>query len=326
MEMPGEKLVIKLWETVAEKGIGGLFRPWQMRREGRASLDLKREELLMMAQANKDAELIRRGESPLPSTHAQQGYNFESNFNIKLEQRAREISVSNEVRREVNVTKALLQAEQVLQEELQEAPETSVNDDWLFRWRDSASQFSSEEMQNLWGRVLAGEVKAPGAYSLRTLEFLKNVSQEEAREISKLSEFIVDGSIFRPPEGSSLYSELSFDFLMRMQHLGIIAGVEALGMIKTWGSQSPDRFTQALISNSKIIIVRADDPSLSFTIPSYMVTPLGEQVLSLGSPSENMQYLREIGSHIKAQGFDVTIAKFIRVSDDQIRYHDGISV
>ncbi len=51
MEFPGEKLVIKLWETVAERGIGGLFRPWQMRREGRVSIELKREELLVIAQA-----------------------------------------------------------------------------------------------------------------------------------------------------------------------------------------------------------------------------------------------------------------------------------
>ena len=46
---------------------------------------------------------------------------------------------------------------------------------------------SSEELQTLWGRVLAGEIKSPGTFSLRTLEFLKNTSHEEALKIAKLA-------------------------------------------------------------------------------------------------------------------------------------------
>ena len=43
MEFPGEKLVIRLWETVTEKGIGSWLRPWQNRREGRAQIDVQQE-------------------------------------------------------------------------------------------------------------------------------------------------------------------------------------------------------------------------------------------------------------------------------------------
>jgi len=50
MEIPGEKLIINLWETIADKGIGSLLKPWQIRREGRANLDVKREEMLALAQ------------------------------------------------------------------------------------------------------------------------------------------------------------------------------------------------------------------------------------------------------------------------------------
>lgn len=61
MQAPGEALAAKLWETVAEKGIGGLFKPWQMRREGRAAADVRRDEILMLAQAEVDAEKIKQG-------------------------------------------------------------------------------------------------------------------------------------------------------------------------------------------------------------------------------------------------------------------------
>ena len=65
MAWPGENLVIKLWETIADKGIGSLLKPWQMRREGRATVDIRRAELLALAQAEIDAATIRSGEKIL---------------------------------------------------------------------------------------------------------------------------------------------------------------------------------------------------------------------------------------------------------------------
>ena len=32
MDYPGEKLLFKLWETLAEKGVGELLVPWQEKR------------------------------------------------------------------------------------------------------------------------------------------------------------------------------------------------------------------------------------------------------------------------------------------------------
>ncbi len=39
MQAPGENLLLKMWDTLAERGIGGLLRPWRMRREGKASIE-----------------------------------------------------------------------------------------------------------------------------------------------------------------------------------------------------------------------------------------------------------------------------------------------
>jgi hypothetical protein len=62
--------------------------------------------------------------------------------------------VARAIRAEVNVGKALLNAEAELESDTQTPPESRIDDDWLFRWRDSASTVSSEELQNLLGRLL----------------------------------------------------------------------------------------------------------------------------------------------------------------------------
>jgi hypothetical protein len=62
VQMPGETLIAKLWETLVDKGIGNLIKPSKMRREGKAHIDVKRSEILILAQATRDAEAIRKGE------------------------------------------------------------------------------------------------------------------------------------------------------------------------------------------------------------------------------------------------------------------------
>ena len=329
MEFPGEKLVTKMWETIAEKGIGSLFKPWQMRREGRASIELKREELLVIAQAEREAELLRSGQNftssiiPRIAQDSPASREADKAFVISLEQRAKDELISETIRREANVTRALLHAEDVLSNEPQPAPEEKVDDDWLFRWRDSAAQVSAEELQNLWGRVLAGEVKAPGSYSLRTLEFLKNLSQQEAEAIAKLSQFVIGGVIYRGNDNALDKYDISFSFLLNMQQLGVISGVEAIGMSTTWKSLDPSRFVQSLISNSLVLIATADDPKKEISMPTYMLTTIGMQISSLGTFDTNVEYLEEVGEHFKSQGVTVKLGKYVHTSPTTIRYFDA---
>lgn len=329
MEFPGEKLVIKLWETVAEKAIGGLFRPWQMRREGRASIELKREELLSIAQAEHDADLIRKGGHvpsfvPLRIAHDPSILNDPSQpLTPFIEQRANEALISETIRREANITRALLYAEDALESESQTPTEEKVDDDWLFRWRDNASQVSNDQLQNLWGRVLAGEIKGPGSYSLRTLEFLKNLSQQEAKAIAKLSQFAIEGAIYRGANEILEKCGVTFDFLLNMQQLGVISGVEAIGVNINWKSVDPSKFVRSLISNSMVLIASGDDPKQTISMPSYVLTAIGGQVLSLGAFDANAEYLKKVGEHLKSQGVSVKLAKYTRATPTRITYFEA---
>ena len=209
MEYPGEKLLIRLWETVTEKGIDVLLSPWKTRREGRARIDVQRDELLVLAQTERDIRDIRSWRKTLssdgqlveiPEQASPRSLREDSDFRDAVASVQRN-QIARAMRDEVNTSKALLSAEEALEDDPQTPPERKVDDDWLFRWRDSASTVSSEELQALWGRMLAGEIKSPGSFSLRTLEFLKNLSHEEALQIAKVSPFVIDGdAIFRGNE------------------------------------------------------------------------------------------------------------------------------
>lgn len=105
-----------------------------------------------------------------------------------------------------------------------------------------------------------------------------------------------------------------------MQQLGVIAGCESVGLERTHGSAREDSFFCALKSNGMVLLVRRDDPAAKLKLPIYQVTSIGSQVMSLGKFRANIGYLRKIGDHIKSQGFDVELAKYVDTGPNTFNY------
>ena len=96
---------------------------------------------------------------------------------------------------EITKLKNFINTAKFAEEEL-EGDEIPVSDeivdfDWVMRFFDAVSNISNEELQKLWGKVLAGEIKTPRACSLRTLDIIRNMSQKEAQLFTKICQFIL---------------------------------------------------------------------------------------------------------------------------------------
>lgn len=63
--------------------------------------------------------------------------------------------------------------------------------DWLMRFFDAVGNISNEDLQQLWGKVLASEIARPRACSLRTLDMIRNMSPEEAKFFSALCQYVM---------------------------------------------------------------------------------------------------------------------------------------
>ena len=53
MEFPGEKLVIKMWETIFDKGIASWLQPWHEKRVAKAKIKIRELDMLALAKAEK---------------------------------------------------------------------------------------------------------------------------------------------------------------------------------------------------------------------------------------------------------------------------------
>src|SRR5690606_28790716 len=108
------------------------------------------------------------------------GLELEEEFKERMASRI----VHKEIQRQYNIdTISRIAIAETQKEEV--ANDEKVDEDWLGRFFKYAEDVSNEDMQKIWGKILAGEVKRPNTYSLRTLEFIKNLSTKEAELIFK---------------------------------------------------------------------------------------------------------------------------------------------
>jgi hypothetical protein len=229
------------------------------------------------------------------------------------------VSLADAIRREVNVAKAVTYAEQHLKDDAQQPPENKIEDDWLFRWRDYAGEVSSEQLQILWGKLLAGELKSPGSYSLRALEFLRNLSPSEAKEIALLSRFVLQDIVVRSQRQILEEEGISFGFLLRMQELGVVSGVEAIGLSVQYKSNETTRFIQVFCSHGRVLLATHEDPNKILSLESYNLTDVGRQILRLGIFAPHEKYLRKVGEQLKSQGFSVNLGSYRDVAANKIQ-------
>ena len=118
-----------------------------------------------------------------------------------------ELDISDAVRQRIQFQerKRQLNIESVVKKATTQLGDTEVSNDetdhdWTAHFFNHVQDVSSEEMQSLWAKVLAGEVERAGSTSIRTLGSLKNIDQSTARLFRKFC----SGCVFLCIDGRSL--------------------------------------------------------------------------------------------------------------------------
>jgi len=311
--MLGEQLLIKMWDTLFKEGIGSLLTPWQIKREGKANAEVRCAEMLMIAQTEKDIQKIKEDrmqlliDSKFINKNITKIGSEDNNKRMLIEnmQKSFKSNILNSMQQEINLSKIINIAEQeILSNKSEETvSESTVENDWILRWREYAQKIQSEDLQKIWAKALAGEMKTPGSYSLRTLEFIKDLTQQEALQISKLAPFVFNGFIYRNEELDK--NAINFEFLLEMEDFGILSGVKGGGLKITLNSASKDKYETAIMNKTIAIIIKNADANKILSLNCYKVTRIGKELFSLGEFSNNNDYIDCICKSIISQGYEV---------------------
>ena len=165
LDVPGVGKLLDLLKSGIGAIGGPLLAPWQAGRAGQARIaaaKADREVLLLETQAQNEAAML----------------SAEGRATINQQEMAQQLVDFQNQKRLTNIQSVVEQAaEQVADKEV---PDTEVDHDWAARFFNYVQDISSEQMQTLWAKVLAGEVERAGSTSLHALSVLRNLDKSTA--------------------------------------------------------------------------------------------------------------------------------------------------
>lgn len=206
------------------------------------------------------------------------------------------------------------------------AQETSVPDskpepEWVSRFMEIASGISTEEIQHLWGRILAGEIKQPGAFSLRTLDVLRNLSKKEVESFVKLANYVIrsgDKVCYLDPTAFIFTKEggISFHDILTLKDAGLIFETD-LALQKP---PQPAGQISSFIYGSLILIFETDKDTPQLVSNVGVLTKVGAELLQLVTAQPDMDYVKFVGQRFRAEGMRFAWAPIHGTSKDQIYF------
>ena len=183
-----------------------MLAPWQAKREGEAKI----------IRAQTDAEILR-----LQAVAQSEARKLAIDPEVSV---SGTVNISNYIEQSLKyqTTKRISNVKSVVEKtadfvEGEEVPSDEPNHDWTARFFEAVQDISSQQLQTLWSKILAGEIKSPGATSLLSLNILKNIDSETAT----LFESLCSKCVYLFP-----HSKYVFD--ARVPSMGTHAGQNAL--------------------------------------------------------------------------------------------------
>lgn len=225
-----------------------------------------------------------------------------------------------ETRRQKNIEAVIEKASSAVPEDVSQE---SVDKDWIAQFFAHCQDVSNENMQTLWGKLLAGEVAKPSSFSLRTLSCVKNMSQEEAACFSRLC--------------SAVWLELNhFPFIIFPQAVNNIEWVQYLqihalqlrqlhsaGLIKQMdiGRMSMNvsdamffsyfgqryEFSQVTRFNPKVQAQEHGNGKI--TLGPVSLTDVGAELVPIAGAMRNDEYLKWVTEKLEAEFYDLVAQK-----------------
>jgi hypothetical protein len=205
--------------------------------------------------------------------------------NPEIISRAVEVLVRKSYRQQQNreaVAKATVEELQSDANKPQGAPEEDTpptpepDEEWLNVFEQHAERASTERMQRLWGRVLAGEIRKPGQFSMRTLRFLAEFSQADALVFAELCENVFGDSA--PAKLVKPDDDADISHLLFMEAAGLIGGASGLGLSLTLKLNDNGIAT---IRDGQLCLILRGEPNAKVQFGIVALTPMARELVRL---------------------------------------------
>jgi hypothetical protein len=231
-----------------------------------------------------------------------------------LHERAqRRIAVENamqQLNREAPVAYAAAELVGVTEEQVSNIP---VDPDWLTRYWRTVQDISQEDAQLIFGKILAGEVKQPGTFSIRTIDCLATLTKKEGEDFRELCAFawqhegVPSIILFDTTNNGAEVATFSYERLRHLEDIGLIAvNPGALGgyieelekMLLHYGNEQIEVKSRGVSAGP--------DKSPIIDIGVVLLTSIGVELARVCQPTLDPAIMEYAIAHWTRRGHEVT--------------------
>ena len=195
--------------------------------------------------------------------------------------------------------------------------------DWFMRFFEAVGKVSDETMQNLWVKILAGEIAQPSTFSLKTVDVMRNLSKRDAELFIKVCShsFISSATnYFLPNEDEFIeYVGIQYADIMKLSELGLIFN-DATITLNMDISNEP----QILINSHSLImlITSASGNSEKASIRQSPFTEVGKELSTMISESASDEDFVKYGQLLsRNKSHKISVHKVIKWNGDSVEYN-----
>lgn len=184
-----------------------------------------------------------------------------------------------------------------------------VNEDWASRALAYAGETSEDELQKMWGRILAGEVRAPGSYSLRTLEFLKTLSKSDAELFTRVARISISTfkAAYIPAQSREFGANgkwgIRFSDLLYLEEIGLLQMKEVSSQIPILTVPHSDGHVGSMVMmsyNNRMLMYIIKEDVQEVRMNAMKLTTIGFQLLRLIDTESDKEMLRDFRDKLLA--------------------------
>lgn len=301
--------LIKLFDCISN-GIGKVYEPTHIKKMAKA----KSEEIRMISDAVSS-------NIKLPMQYSNGELIIDALDSQELIKRTGDRIFFQEIQKQKNIEAVISNAYQELEKETS-VSEEKVDDDWILRFFNSVEDISNEEMLSIWGKILAGEIKKPQSYSLRTLEKLKNISQKEAALFEKIAnQIIMYGGIYFVSSDMKIFeaNNCSFNEILQLEECGLMSSQSLSFKLNLANNQKINIYNDSIIG----IISSLKEEKKELIINMHNLTQSGIQLYKVIEKNNNTQYAIDFFMELreKSDDYTITVHSVNHIKDDKINYN-----
>jgi hypothetical protein len=225
-----------------------------------------------------------------------------------------------ELKKQVNIQNVTaIAAEQLV--ENSKVNDEPVKEEWLNRFFNIVEEISDEELQKLWGKILAGEIRTPQKFSIRTLDVVKNLDKDEANLIVDMRKYYIM-DIY----GYTIFKDINsvpFGRLSRLIELGIINPSPGLKQHEVYEKELRFSFNKYIVFVNK----KSNVSKGMVSYIGYMFTKAGHDISELLELTDTpFEYMEAFARTINNHELDITYAKVFDKNDNVLDLGEEVRI